>query len=338
MQPKENVALQQYTTMQVGGPAHYFFEVSTAADLAQATRFAHDNNLPILIIGGGSNILIGDEGFKGVAIRVVLNGIEAEPAGDAFRVIASAGEQWDSVAQYVVRNGLWGTENLSYIPGTVGGAVVQNIGAYGVEIREHIEWVEVFDTTDGSIKKLLNSECALGYRNSIFKNDSGKNYIVTRVAFLLHKTGNPILDYADLKKYFADHTNTPTPIEIRNAVISIRKKKLPDHSTVGTAGSFFKNPIIPTSLFQELQKTYPELRGMPVDESRVKVSAAWLIEHTGYKGKQKGAVGIHKDHALIIVNTGNATARDIFSFAECIKRDVQKKFNIALEEEVVFVK
>lgn len=329
---EEQVSLAQFTTMRVGGDARFFVRVASTEELREAISFSRSRNLPFFVLGGGSNTLVSGAGFLGLVIKIEVKGIVFENN----HVTAGAGEVWDDVVRDVVAHNLWGIENLSLIPGTVGGAAVQNIGAYGVEARETIFSVDAFDIEKMKIKTFLRDECAFGYRESIFKKN--KNLIVVSVALDLSTEKTPHIDYEDVKKYFNDDKiTTPSLREIREAIVSIRTKKMPS-SPIGTAGSFFKNPVVSDTQYESLKKQFPDVKAYLQGDNTVKLSAAWLIDHVGHwRGFRKGDAGVHEKQALILVNYGTATADEMLSLAREIKKNTKEKTGVTLEEEVVMI-
>jgi UDP-N-acetylmuramate dehydrogenase len=334
MELAAQVPLSRCTTFRLGGPARFFVSVTSLPELREALAYARERSLRVLVMGGGSNLLVTDEGWPGLVIQIAIKGREYDEAieGDA-RLIASAGEDWDSLVQDTVTQGLWGLENLSRIPGTVGATPVQNVGAYGVEVKDHIEWVEALNTKTDGLEILSNSACKFGYRDSLFKSTEGRHYIVTRVAFRLKTKPLPRLEYKDLKAVFGERTDVPVE-EVRKAVCEIRDKKFPNMDKVGTAGSFFKNPIIERDQYEAIQKWAPRIPAYVVDDAHVKVPAAWLLDQLGYKGLREGSVGCHDAQPLVLVYYGNGCARDMIFFARDIMRRVKEKFDITLEPEV----
>lgn len=333
---KEEFPLASLTTMRVGGSAHFFCKVDDVSELTEAIIFSRKKGIPFFMLGGGSNTLVSASGFSGLVIKNEIKGIEHTEAGDETMVKVGAGVVWDEFVSSVVSLGLWGIENLSLIPGSVGGAVVQNAGAYGVEARETIVSVEAFDTETLQVETFLNNQCEFGYRESVFKKK--KNLIVVSAIFKLTRNSTPRLAYEDVKKYFIERDNNmPTLAEVREAIIAIRTAKLP-RLDLGTAGSFFKNPIVTQKQYTDIKKDYPEIKAYILGDNRVKLSAAWLIDHAGgFRGVRRGDAGTHEKQALILINYGSATADEIISLAEEIKKDIYKKTNVYLEEEVVRV-
>ncbi|MCF8347040.1 MAG: UDP-N-acetylmuramate dehydrogenase, partial [Bacteroidales bacterium] len=285
--------------------------------------------------GEGSNLLF-TAAYDGLVIHPVIAGIGVvDESGSEVLVRAGAGVNWDRFVQYCVSHHLYGTENLSLIPGSVGAAPVQNIGAYGVEARDIIEYVEVFDIQEMKPVILSNAACEFGYRDSIFKHNS-ERYIVTYVVFRLQKEGKMNLEYGNVKEEFLrrEEQNLQT---LRETIISIREEKLPDPSVTGNAGSFFKNPVIRLEEFKEIQKVYQDVPGYTSSPEKVKVPAAWLIDHSGWKGVREENVGTWPAQPLVIVNYGGAGGEDIFAFSEKIRAAVYNKFRIRLEREVTVV-
>ena len=294
--------------------------------------------IPFFILGGGSNILVADEGFRGLAVLLDVRGVRFEEHNGSVRCIAGAGERWDDLVALTVARGLYGLENLSGIPGTVGAAPVQNIGAYGAEIKDLIVWVEAIDATTNVQKRFSNRACRFGYRTSFFKTPRGKNFIITGVACSLEKRGSLNLSYKEVREYVAKIGRTPALEEVRAVILSIRSRKFPDLSLYGTAGSFFKNPVISKKRFEALQERFPDAPSYAVNERFVKVPAGWIIEKIGgYKGFEKDAVRSFENQALVIVNTGSACADAILAYARMIQEGIEKKIGIALEFEVALV-
>lgn len=349
---KENEPLAPYTTFRIGGPARYFFEARCADGMMRAVSAARECGVPSFILAGGSNILVSDRGFDGLVILSAIKGFHAELRGGRAIVTAGAGESWDELVARSVSENWAGIECLSGIPGTVGAAPVQNIGAYGQSVGEVVESVEAVDTSPfgGGTRIFDNAACEFGYRTSIFKKNPGR-YSITRVTFALAPGGAPLIAYHDLQQHFVhaqgqSFSNKGLSLSaVRRAVIEIRAKKgyviMPEYECYKTAGSFFMNPIVSRSEFEKLRNL---VRGCadpwywPLENGRVKVSAACLLQSAGFsKGYHRGNVGISPKHALSIVNFGGATARDVVALAQSIKESVQKKFGIALEEEVQFI-
>lgn len=333
---QKNVSLAQYTTFCIGGPAEYFVEVDSKETLREAIAWAQHRGHVITVLGGGSNVLVSDDGIAGLVIKNSVTGITYDEESDTVRATVGAGVAWDDFVQQTVEKKLWGIENLSGIPGSVGATPIQNVGAYGVEVGNVIQAIEVFDTTTGTFTMLTPLQCSFAYRHSMFKETAGKKYIVAAVTFCLHKNGTPNLSYADLENYFG--TNTPTLSQIRTAVLEIRARKFPDLTKVGTAGSFFKNPILPNAQFDALKKKFPRVSHFPVSATEVKVSLGWILDNVcGLKGYTEGNVSTYRNQALVVVNNGNASAKEITAFAQTISEKVFEKTRIRVEWEVTRV-
>lgn len=336
---QENVSLKEYTTMKTGGSARYFFCAKSIDEVREAAAFANERAVPLFVLGGGSNVIISDDGWNGVVLRMEIPGIAFEDVdADTVRVVAGAGVQWDALVRATVGKSLYGIENLSGIPGTVGAAPVQNIGAYGVEAGESIAWVEVFDMEKDENCRMGKDECLFGYRESFFKTPQGRKMIITRVAFDLKKNGALKTDYKDIGEYFSRTQKEATLSSLREAIIEIRASKLPDHGNMGTAGSFFKNPVISESEALQLKRSYPDVVVFPANNGLAKVSAAWLLDHIGqWRGVCRGDACVYERHALVLVNKGNATTGEILALADEMAQMVKTKTGIVLEREVQIV-
>ncbi len=332
MKTLSSESLSKHTSFRTGGPARFFVEVETVEELSSTIKAAQQNNLPFIILGEGTNVLASDEGFDGYVIKPQIRGIDFLVDGV---VVIGAGEQWDDVVREAVLRNLSGIENLSLIPGSTGAAPIQNIGAYGVEIKDVLEWVEVFDTESGEVRKMSNSECGFGYRDSFFKSSAGKRYVVIRIALKLVPNGKPNIFYKDLALYFSKSSTVPTIAEVRDAVIKIRREKLPDITQVGTAGSFFKNPIVKYSEYEMLLKKFPGLLAFPAQEGYKKIPLAWILDKVcNLNGYKIGTVGLYKTQPLALVNFGGATTAEIKNLAEKISEEVKNKTGLHVEWEV----
>ncbi|MFH1402626.1 MAG: UDP-N-acetylmuramate dehydrogenase [Patescibacteria group bacterium] len=341
MQIQKNISLAQFTTFKIGGRAKYFARVKNLEDLKEALDFAKQNQASFFILGGGSNLLIPDTGFAGLIIKMEIKGLHLGivfPSGRGAEIVAGAGENWDTVVACTTKQGLFGLENLSGIPGTIGASVVQNIGAFGAEAGDNISWVEVFNAKTFALQKLCKKRCGFGYRNSVFKTRAGKDLIVIRVCYKLKIKGKPNLFYAGLQEKLKNRRcGKITSRAVREAILEIRKEKYPDLKKIGTAGCFFQNPIISATAFKKLKKLFPELPSYNLPDGKIKIPLAWLMEKLGWKGYRDGNVGIHQKHALVIVNFGNGVATDIKKLADKITRDIFSKTNIKIFPEVVSV-
>ncbi|MFT2091730.1 UDP-N-acetylmuramate dehydrogenase [Paraglaciecola sp. 2405UD69-4] len=283
---------------------------------------------PFCILGGGSNTVFLDD-YQGTVFKIALQGIQIEESDFEYLVTAAAGENWHQLVSSCMQQGIHGLENLALIPGTVGAAPIQNIGAYGVEIESFIRRVDYFDLDSHCIKSLSHDDCLFGYRDSIFKSQLAGQFVITQVVLALPKNWVAVTQYGELR-----NLTSPTPEDIFNKVVAVRKSKLPDPMQIGNAGSFFKNPIIDKSLFTQLQQEWPEIPSYPVNASKVKVPAAWLIDRLGFKGKKNGGIGCHPNQALVLFNDGAGTGEQLLQFARGIKAAVNKTFSIDLENEV----
>jgi UDP-N-acetylmuramate dehydrogenase len=334
MQIQENFNLKHFNTFHVSAHARYFAEVSSLDDLVKALAFQKQEKLPFMLIGQGSNLLF-KEDYPGLIIELNLRGIE-KTGEDAEKVLvcAAGGENWHNFVQYCLQRGYYGLENLSLIPGTVGAAPVQNIGAYGVELSDFLHELKALEISTGKLKNFSKENCQLAYRDSIFKNDLKDQYIITSVTFALLKTPRLNLSYPALQKALRDVPEERiTPQLVSDTVCEIRRSKLPDPINLGNAGSFFRNPILSEEQAEALKAKYIDLPLYPY-QYQYKMAAAWLIEKAGWKGFRKGDVGVHKDHALVLVNYGTASGAELFDLSQRIQETVLEQFGIALEPEV----
>ncbi|MEG8947287.1 UDP-N-acetylmuramate dehydrogenase [Rosettibacter firmus] len=332
----KDYSLKHFNTFNLDVKTKYYYEVFDENELKDIIKVIQGAN-NFLILGSGSNILFTKD-FDGIVIKYKRNDIEIlhESENDVL-ISADANVIWDDLVNYAVNKNYYGLENLSLIPGTVGAAPVQNIGAYGVEVSNVIEFVEGYKISSGEKKILYKEDCAFAYRDSIFKNEFKNNFIITRVTFRLSKEKKINVSYRDLQNYFKDVSiNLITASDIREAVIKIRKSKLPDLALFGNAGSFFKNPEVPITTLELIRKDYTDLPFHKIND-KYKIPAAWLIEKCGFKGKRIGNVGTYEKQALVIINYGNATGEEIKNFADEIKKAVYNKFNINLEYEVMII-
>lgn len=336
---QENFSLKPYNTFGVDAKARYFTEINTIDELKEALIFADTQSLPLLFLGGGSNILLTKD-FDGLAIKLNVRGISEENINEnEVLVTAKAGENWHEFVMYCLQKNYGGLENLSLIPGNVGTSPMQNIGAYGTEIKDIFVSCEVLDLENLELKTFNLEQCRFGYRDSIFKQEGKGRYVILEVTFKLTQKDHHIkTEYGAIKSELENlGIKNPTIQDVSKAVINIRQSKLPDPKEIGNAGSFFKNPTIPLAQFEALKQQFENIQGYP-NGDRVKVPAGWLIEQCGWKGKQIGNVASHKLQSLVIVNaTGNATGKEIFDFSTAIINSVKEKFGIELEREVNFI-
>lgn len=332
----ENAALGARNTLRVDARAKLLAEVRDAAKLPELLDFPAVRNGKLLVLGEGSNMLFTGD-FDGTVIAMATRGVHVEQDGDVARIAVAAGERWDDFVRWTLGQGFAGLENLILIPGTVGAAPIQNIGAYGTEVAEFIESVEAWDTVERRVAVLDRAACAFAYRDSIFKHQPGR-YIVTAVRFALPRSRELRLDYAGIREELTRMgVDKPAPFHVAEAVVHLRTKKLPDPAVIGNAGSFFKNPIVDASIGEALKHAHPELAAWPGNDGRWKLSAAWLIEASGFKGQREGDAGISNRHALVLVNHGHATGPQLWAFAQRVIEGVQAKFSVKLEPEPVVI-
>ncbi len=328
--------LQLLNSFGVSATAALYASPGHPEELISLMQKSEVKNAPLLAIGEGTNILFKSD-FEGVVLRPCIQGIDIlEKSGSHVWIRVGADENWDDWVGYSISRGWFGLENLSLIPGSVGAAPVQNIGAFGVELSEFISRVEALDRTRNSIVELDRESCRFGYRDSLFKREGKNRYIVTGVIFRLNLQPCLTLDYGKVRDTFKamDGQNAA---DLRKVIISIRRQKLPDHKELGNAGSFFKNPLVEKPIFNCIRAGYPEVPHYPAPMNYQKVPAAWLIEKAGWKGRRIGNVGTWPSQPLVIVNYGGATGREIFEFSEEVREAVDRKFGIVLEREVLVV-
>jgi UDP-N-acetylmuramate dehydrogenase len=346
---QENISLAPLTTFRIGGPARFFVEAKTVGDVEEALRFAQSRNLPVFVLGGGSNLLVADSGWPGLVLKIATEGIERRPGHDEQgRVLfdVGAGESWDRFVSHAVVAQCAGVECLSGIPGSVGGTPVQNVGAYGQEVSDTIESVEVFDRRDSQIRELCNEACGFSYRSSIFNTSERERLIILRVTYALMPGGEPHLEYADLQRHFAGRETRPNLAETREAVRHIRALKgmliVLGDPDCQSAGSFFKNPVISEEQHRDLEKRAAAkgltIPSYPALDKNKKVSAAWLVEKSGFaRGYGLGHVGISSKHALAIVNRCGASAAEVTALKEQIQHRVEEIWGVRLQPEPVMV-
>jgi len=329
--------LKAFNTFGVEAKANFFAEIQSVKSLIELAN-SDIWSKPKLILGGGSNILLMND-FDGLVVHVANKGIEiVREEQEYVEVRVQAGENWHGFVLYAIEKNWYGVENLSLIPGSVGASPMQNIGAYGVEINQVFVELEAFHIEKKEIEVFRKEDCEFGYRTSIFKTSHKDQYIITSVTFRLSKTPKLNLSYGAIMTTLEQmDINDPTPKDVSNAVIKIRQSKLPDPSIIGNSGSFFKNPVIPQTLFQKNLKQHPNMPHYVVDESSVKVPAGWLIDQCGFKGIIVGNTGTYKNQALIIVNRGGASGTEIWNFAITIQSKVEEEFGIELQPEVNLV-
>lgn len=334
MKDFRNYSLTQHNTFGISAKCSRFIEYSSMTEAKETARILHEADMPLLIIGGGSNLLLTKD-FPGIVAHSAITGISATFVDGGVFVRCGSGETWDDIVDHCVRHGWYGMENLSLIPGEAGASAVQNIGAYGAEVKDIIYKVEAIEIATGKACFFTNEECEYSYRQSRFKKDWKDKYLITHVTYRLSTVFNSHLDYgnirAELDKEGIAH---PTAMQLRQAIINIREAKLPDPKVEGNAGSFFMNPIVSMEKFNELLAEYPEMPHYAVDETHEKIPAGWMIDQCGWKGKTLGKAGVHSRQALVLVNKGGATGSDIVALCERIRKDVKEKFGIDIHPEV----
>lgn len=335
MRLQTDFPLKPYNTFGIDVKAKLFARFDTVAELQELLQMPELRQEPKLILGGGSNLLFTKD-FDGLVLQNGIKGVEKVAEDEAHVYLkAGAGEVWHEFVLYTLSQNLGGLENLSLIPGTVGAAPLQNIGAYGVELKDVFQELEAVHIETAEVRSFDNETCRFGYRESVFKNELKGQYIVTHVTFRLHKKHRLNTSYGAIKTTLEEmQVQEPTIHHVSAAVCHIRQSKLPDPKQIGNAGSFFKNPEIPLSQFEELQKQYPGIPSYPVSETTVKVPAGWLIEQCGWKGKVINNYGVHKNQALVLVNYGGASGEDIRKLAFEVIASVEQQFGIRLHPEV----
>ncbi len=332
----ENASVATRNTLRVDARARLLAEVRDASKLPELLDFPVVRSGRLLVLGEGSNLLFTGD-FQGTVLAMATSGVQVEQDGDVARIAVAAGERWDDFVRWTLGQGFAGLENLILIPGTVGAAPIQNIGAYGTEVAEFIESVEAWDTQEHRVAILDRAACAFAYRDSVFKHQPGR-YIVTAVRFALPRSRELRLDYAGIREELARMgIDKPAPFHVAEAVVHLRTRKLPDPAVIGNAGSFFKNPIVDASVGEALKRDHPELVAWVGNDGRWKLSAAWLIETSGFKGVREGDAGISNRHALVLVNHGRATGAELWALAQRVIAGVQAKFGVRLEPEPVVV-
>ena len=336
---KKNVNLQPYNSFGFNAKAKYFVEINHVDELQQLIKTPEFKKEKHLILSGGNNILLTNDFFDGIVVLMNNKGIEIVAENDDKVVIrAQAGEDWPEFVKQMVSRGYYGVENLAHIPGKVGAAPVQNIGAYGMELKDSFLECQALNLTTGETLIFTRDACCFGYRQSIFKNELKGQFVIVSVAFKLAKHAELKLEYGNIKSYLAEHgMSNPTLQQLHDAIVAIRDAKLPDPKVTGNAGSFFKNPVIPLEQFEALQKQYPEIPHYPDAEGMMKVPAGWLIEKAGWKGWRDEHVGVYEKQALVLVHYGNGTGNDIVMLSEKIQQSVFEKFGIQISPEVNFV-
>lgn len=328
---QENYSLLRHNTFGIDAKCKRFIEYSSVEEAQQVAGMITDADQPLLILGGGSNLLLTGD-YNGTVLH---SGIRFLEQTDECHVRCGSGFIWDDVVDYCVANNLYGVENLSIIPGEVGASAVQNIGAYGAEAKDLIECVEAVEIETGQICRFTNTECAYSYRQSKFKHAWKNRFLITAVTYKLSKTYNPKLDYGNIRVALAAKgIDNPTAMQLRETIIDIRNAKLPDPKVLGNAGSFFMNPVVPTHKYNQLAQQYVGMPHYTIDSEYEKIPAGWLIEQCGWKGKALGKAAVHNKQALVLVNCGGATGSEVVQLYKTIQHDVKQKFDIEIKPEV----
>ncbi|RIV27704.1 UDP-N-acetylmuramate dehydrogenase [Fibrisoma montanum] len=334
---QSHVSLKPYNTFGIEANARYWVEINAEDDLQTLLQLTDYTGFPKLILGGGSNLLL-TRSFDGLVVKISIQGIDVIREDDRHVYVkAGAGVNWHELVMYSVNHGFAGLENLSLIPGTVGAAPMQNIGAYGVEIEQVFDSLTAVHMPTGETRTFTHADCGFGYRESVFKRECKGQYIITSVTFRLDKQPTFHTSYGAIQETLSDMGVDENSLSIKavsDAVIKIRRSKLPDPAEIGNAGSFFKNPEIPKTQFENLKEQYPAMPGYPIGDTTVKLPAGWLIEQAGWKGYREGDAGVHARQALVLVNYGNATGDQILSLAHRVQASVAEKFGVSITPEV----
>ena len=333
LQVRQDVSLKPYNSFAVEARASHFVEVENDPQLLAALDYAQVQRLPMLLLGGGSNLLLTAD-VQALVLRMASRGIRIlADDGEQVLVEAEAGEAWHPFVLWTLEQGFAGLENLSLIPGTVGAAPVQNIGAYGVELKDCFAGLTALDRQSGELREFSLQDCAFAYRDSQFKRESGR-WVILRVRFQLSRTAALHLDYGPVRQHLAEQGITaPTAADVSRAICAIRSEKLPDPAQLGNAGSFFKNPLVSAEQARALRQQHADLVAYPQADGQVKLAAGWLIEQAGWKGYRVGDAGVHRLQALVLVNYGQATGQELLALAQRIQADISARFDVQLEIE-----
>lgn len=331
---QENISLKPYNTFGIDVKARFFAEIFSKEDLKALSDSTAFTGKKLLILGGGSNLLF-TEDFEGLVLKISIPGIAAEFSPEDVIVTVGAGVVWNDFVKYCIQEDFAGVENLTLIPGTVGASPIQNIGAYGVEIKDVFESCEAFEIASGEFKQFSFEDCKFAYRDSVFKNELKGQYIITSVRFRLNTQKKINSQYGAIQSILAERNIVkPDIADISDIVAEIRVGKLPDPTTIGNAGSFFKNPVVDKAEYEKIKERFPEMISFPAGKEKMKLAAGWLIESCGFKGLVEGNTGTWKNQALVLVNHGGATGKEVYSFSERIIDTVYEKFGVKLEREV----
>lgn len=337
MQIQEFVDLKSMNTMGVAARARYFTTVHSEADVKAALAWAKDHGVAPFVLGGGANLLITTDLVDRLVIKMAITGLEVVGENDAeYLIKIGAGEDWHSTVDRLITMGYAGLENLALIPGTVGASVVQNIGAYGTEVAQRVKEIEVFNPKTGDVEAMTYQECDFAYRHSIFKEADYADLVVLTVTFALPKVWEANLSYKELANHLADCSEVSAR-DVFDAVVAVRSRKLPDPKVLGSAGSFFKNPVVDHEQFLSLLERFPSIVHYDVGGGQQKLAAGWMIDQAGLKGHRKGDAGTYEKQALVLVNHGKATGEELWAYAQMIQAKVMEKFGVALEPEPVIL-
>jgi UDP-N-acetylmuramate dehydrogenase len=333
LQIRREVSLKPFNSFGVDVKARLFAEAHSDAQVREAQTYATEHGVALLVIGGGSNLLLTGD-IDALVLRMASQGVRLlSDDGERLVVEAEAGEPWHPFVQYTLAQGWAGLENLSLIPGTVGAAPMQNIGAYGVEIKDVFAGLTALDRQTGELREFTLEQCRFAYRDSVFKQQAGR-WLILRVRFALSRAAHLHLEYGPVRQRLTEQgIDQATPTDVSRAICSIRSEKLPDPAVLGNAGSFFKNPLVPAAQVAQLKVQYPDLVAYPQPQGQMKIAAGWLIERAGWKGFREGDAGIHKMQALVLVNYGNATGLQLLDLALRIQKDIAERFQVDLEME-----
>ena len=332
---QQNISLKNYNTFGIDVSAKLFGQFTSVEELQNIITDKNYSHEHLLILGGGSNILF-TKNLDGLALHNQITGIEVVEEDDNSVVLAGgSGVVWHDFVLHAINVNLGGIENMSLIPGSLGASPMQNIGAYGVEVKDSFEWLEAYHIKSGEIHRFSNTSCEFGYRESIFKRKNKGQYIITKVAFRLTKKHLLNTSYGVIEQELETLNITdPTIKDVSNAVIKIRESKLPDPKKIGNSGSFFKNPIIDSALFENIKAQFPKIASYPAGKGKMKIAAGWLIDQAGWKGRTIGNYGVHKNQALVLVNYGGSSGNDIYNLSEEIIQSIKETYGIILEREV----
>ncbi|GAB2904323.1 UDP-N-acetylmuramate dehydrogenase [Uliginosibacterium flavum] len=333
-----DVSLQPFNSFGLPGTATRYAEIHSASQLVKMARAGELNGQRTVILGGGSNVLLSGD-IDGIVLHIRIPGRELIGSDDDYHFVrAGAGENWHEFVRWTLEMGWPGLENLSLIPGTVGAAPVQNIGAYGLEICERFMVLETVDLKSGSLVSFDFKDCGFDYRDSIFKREAAGRFAITSVTFRLPKRWSALTRYVDVARELATRSIIdPKPLDVSDAIIALRSRKLPDPAQVGNAGSFFKNPVVSAKHYAELLAAFPELPSYKQIDGQVKLAAGWLIDQAGWRGRNQGQVGMYEHQALVMVNHGGASGQDVLRLAAAVRRDVNDRFGVSLEMEPVLI-